>query len=156
MEEISVLKGEVLSRPNTFSHKVFFVKQGLLRSYHLDEKGKEHTFLFAPEDWVISDLTTLDQPTELFIEALEDSTVLVSKKQLDLPLSDPKKIIKRLHVMQQRIILLMSSSAIQRFEYFQSTYPNLITRVPQKMIASFLGITPEALSKVKNEALKRS
>lgn len=156
MQEIKITKGQIVSRPNSTTHQVFFVKKGLLRSYYLNEKGKEFTILFAPEEWIISDFTVPDQPTELYIEALEDSIVFAGNKSLELPTPDAQKIMKRLHTMQRRIIVLMSSSALQRLEYFQQTYPNLINRVPQKMIASFLGLTPEALSKVKNEALKRS
>jgi len=56
--------------------------------------------------------------------------------------------------LQKRIIMLMSSAAIERYEHFEKTYPNIIQRVPQRMIASYLGITPEALSKVKGDKVR--
>ena len=68
---------------------------------------------------------------------------------------DSKKLIKRVEVLQNRIIKLMSASAIERYEDFIETYPDIVQRVPQKMIASHLGITPEALSTVKRKRLKK-
>lgn len=65
------------------------------------------------------------------------------------------KLVKRVSVLQKRIILLMSATTIERYEHFIETYPQIVQRVPQKMIASYLGITPEALSKVKGEQSKK-
>jgi CRP-like cAMP-binding protein len=67
-----------------------------------------------------------------------------------------QRLITRLSVLQQRIIMLMSATAIERYEHFEETYQDIIQRVPQKMIASYLGITPEALSKVKGERRKKN
>lgn len=130
--------------------KAYTVHSGLLRSYSIDEKGKEHIFLFAPEDWLISDSNSADEPADLFIDALEDSEVFVLEKTTS-PVKHTDKLIKRLAVLQKRVIMLMSSTAIERYEHFVETYPDIVQRVPQKMIASYLGITPEALSKVKKE-----
>ncbi len=66
------------------------------------------------------------------------------------------KLVKRVSVLHKRIILLMSATTIERYEHFIETYPQIVQRVPQKMIASYLGITPEALSKVKGEQSKKS
>ena len=62
--------------------------------------------------------------------------------------------LKRIATLQKRSILLMSATAIERYHDFLKTYPDIVQRVPQKMIASYLGITPEALSKVKGESVK--
>jgi len=62
-------------------------------------------------------------------------------------------LLRRLNAMQNRIVMLMSSNAKERYEHFIKTYPDIIQRVPQRMIASYLGITPEALSRVRKEAL---
>ena len=67
----------------------------------------------------------------------------------------PLKLAKRLRVLQKRIVMLMSSAAIERYEHFIATYPSIIQRVPQRMIASYLGITPEALSRVRKEIFLR-
>ncbi len=66
---------------------------------------------------------------------------------------DGDKMIRRIAVLQKRIIMLMSASAIERYEHFVKTYPDIVQRVPQRMIASYLGITPEALSTVKRQRM---
>lgn len=106
--------------------------------------------MFAPEGWIIGDNIPPEEPSMLFIEALEPSEVIVNEKNIEKE-SNPKKLIARIAVLQKRIIQLMSSPAIERYEDFMATYPNVSQRVPQRMIASYLGITPEALSKLKRE-----
>jgi CRP-like cAMP-binding protein len=129
------------------------VTSGLLRSYTIDKNGKEHIFMFAPEGWVIADSNPPDIACDLFIDALEDSTVSALDKKSEQIHHDDAKLIKRISTLQKRIIMLLSSSAIERYDYFLETYPNITQRVPQKMIASFIGITPQALSTLrKNRA----
>ena len=150
MNKIEVKKGQILQRKGDLNTKVYQVETGLLRSYSIDEKGKEHIYMFAPENWIIADSLPPEKPCELFIDALEDSVVILNDKN-DLSINDTesKKIIKRFGVLQKRIIMLMSASAIERYEHFIETYPDIVQRVPQKLIASYLGITPEALSAAK-------
>lgn len=158
MKTITVKKGEILQRSGEFVTRGYFVKSGLLRSYSIDQKGKEHVFMFAPEDWTIGDNHFPDKPTELFIDALEDSELLVFDKDYKFNLETDfvfDKLMRRMAVLQKRIIMLMSATAIERYEHFEETYPQIIQRVPQRMIASYLGITPEALSKVKSERVKK-
>jgi len=157
----SLKKGFVLQQAGESASKVCFVKKGLLRSYTIDNKGKEHIFMFAPEGWIIADGADLDAPNDLFIDTLEDSQVeIIDKKvfsEVFIPLtirSDKQRtisLIRRISVLQKRVMMLMSASALERYEHFTKTYPQIIQRVPQKMIASYLGITPEALSKVKGD-----
>lgn len=155
MKEIQIKKGQILQTSGKLNSKVFHVKSGLLRSYSIDKKGKEHIFMFAPEGWVIADNVPPDKPTMLFIDALEDSTIMVHAKNLEKEFNG-KKLIKRIEVLQKRIIHLMSSTALERYEYFNQAYPDLSQRVTQKMIASYLGVTPEALSKVKSERVNKN
>jgi len=112
--------------------------------------------MFAPEGWIIGDACPPNKPTELIIDALEQTEYIERPK-------DPKKdgtpqgfeaLARRMHTLQQRIIMMMSVSAISRYEHFEKTYPDLIQRVPQKMIAAYLGVTPEALSKIRGERAK--
>lgn len=156
MKQIKVKKGTILQTVGEVDTKVYHVKSGLLRSYTIDNKGKEHIFLFAPEGWTIADSATSEEKSELFIDALEDSLVIKVKKNIDKEKQNIKPILKRVLVLQKRIIMLMSSSAIERYNHFVKTYPDIIQRVPQKMIASYLGITPEALSKIKNKKINKS
>jgi CRP-like cAMP-binding protein len=157
LKAITVKKGEILQRSNEPDGKVYIVKSGLLRSYSIDNKGKEHIYMFAPEDWTIGDNNFPNESTELFIDALEDSEILVFDKDHKFDISADEtfqKLIRRMAVLQKRIIMLMSATAIERYEHFEATYPQIVQRVPQRMIASYLGITPEALSKVKGERVK--
>lgn len=129
----------------------YVVEEGLLRSYSIDEKGKEHIFMFAPEGWIIADNHAPQVPADLYIDALEDSTVIRLSKDINIASINTLPLVRRLAVLQKRIIMLMSASALERYDHFVATYPDIVQRVPQKMIASYLGITPEALSKVKGE-----
>jgi len=160
--QLSVKKGEMIQAANSQVRNGYFVKKGLLRSYAVDNKGKEHIFMFAPEGWIIGDIEaqTSNTPTMLFIDALEDSELEVLSEKLffDLKENFPEalsvnvdKLTKRIAVLQRRVIMLMSATARERYEEFQRIYPNIVQRVPQKMIASYLGITPEALSNIRKE-----
>ena len=162
-----IKRGTILQEKGSLKPKAFYVKSGLLRSYIIDEKGKEHVFIFAPEGWILSEmiLPNNNVPAELFVDAIEDSEIEIVDSEIInefpnlLPEGGAKieieKLMKRISVLQKRVIMLMSASAIERYNEFIKTYPNIIQRVPQKMIASYLGITPEALSKLKGEQLKK-
>jgi CRP-like cAMP-binding protein len=162
----SIAKGQMLLRKGELSAKGYLVKKGCLRCYSIDEKGKEHIFMFAPEGWLVSDIAMQlrNAPSDLFIDALEDSEVEVFDiRQAEAAGFDiyqlfgmgAEKLINRLAVLQKRIIMLMSASAWERYEHFLETYPNIAQRVPQRMIASYLGITPEALSKLRGDKAKK-
>lgn len=154
MKEIKIYKGQILQRKGEINSKLYHVQSGLLRSYSIDEKGKEHIYMFAPENWVMGDSVPPESPTELYIDALEDS-VIVQNDKVAIDINETKKLIKRIEVLQNRIISLMSASAIERYEHFLETYPDIVQRVPQKMIASYLGVTPEALSNAKRLRIRK-
>lgn len=161
----SFTKGSILQRAGDLNTRTYFVKKGLIRSYTIDEKGKEHIYMFAPEGWIVSDIAaqTSGQAAKLFIDCLEDCEI----EHIDFEESERilnqdnnfdknaqiRGLLKRVAVLQKRVLLLMSSDAKERYLDFLDTYPNISQRVPQKMIASYLGITPEALSKIKHEIL---
>lgn len=160
-----VVKGEILLHKGEMTPKGYFVKKGCLRSYSIDHKGKEHIFMFAPEGWLVADMATQTQksPSDLYIDAIEDSEVevfdmrLMEAEGLDTRQmlgSGIEKLVNRVAVLQKRIIMLMSATAWERYEHFLETYPNIAQRVPQRMIASYLGITPEALSKLRGDMAK--
>ncbi|CAA6825273.1 MAG: cAMP-binding proteins - catabolite gene activator and regulatory subunit of cAMP-dependent protein kinases [uncultured Aureispira sp.] len=157
-----VKKGTILQHTGDKIVRAFFVKKGLLKSYFIDDEGKEHIFMFAPEEWLITDVNLLsnkeDSTAILCIQALEDSEIQVIPQsvfaQIDqLPTSilaeQIHKLINRICVLQKRIYLLMSSSAEDRYDDFITTYPQISQRVSLKMIASYLGLTPETLSVVR-------
>ena len=161
-----IKRKQLLQRKGDTHSKAYFVRKGLLKSYMLDEKGKEHIFMFAPENWIVTDINSVTNygQTELFIQAIEDSEVEVIQGDAFMKLThklqsnsqlEVQKLLKRNAVLQKRIISLMSKSAIERYEDFIATYPGIVQRVPQKLIASYLGITPQALSKTISQSYKK-
>lgn len=151
MKVRTIKKGEVIQRSGEFNTKVYYVKTGLLRSYSIDNNGKENIFMFAPEGWVIADTCAPQSESDLFIDALEDSSVVVLSKDLEREKQNVGALTKRLHVLQKRILMLISTNAIERYDYFIQTYPNIAQRIPQHMIASYIGVNPETLSAAKSK-----
>jgi hypothetical protein len=149
-----VKRGEFLQREGELSISVFYVKKGLLRSYTIDSKGKEHIFMFGTEGWIVADNVASGEKGELFIDALEDSIVIPISKTSP-PKNDFQKLHKRIGVLQKRIIMLMSAPAIGRYNHFLEVYPDIVQRVPQRMIASYLGITPQALSTIRGKITEK-
>ena len=154
----SIKKGTLLQEVGQCPQVAYVVHKGLLRSFFVDDGGKEHTFMFAPEGWIIADLEAsgFGNATRLAIEALEDSEVEL-RPMLDQVLEgqDAESQFKLMHrragALQRRVLMMMSTSALERYEFFLETYPQLGGRISQKLIASYLGITPQALSKLRAE-----
>lgn len=139
-----------------------FVVEGCLKMYGVDEKGVEHNIQFAAENDWIADIGSFhsDKPSKLFIEALEPSALLQIEKQdlyflyRSIPKLDRifKVIIENKFVeLQTRVLQNISSTAQERYQSFLDQYPQLALRLPNTQIASYLGITPEFLSKMRNE-----
>lgn len=158
----NIEKGDVLLRPGEVCHHSFFVEKGLLRSYTVDNPGREHIIQFGSENWIVSDRssTFLNEPSDLFIDAIEDTDiVLISSdfineaSEISSSFRKYNQIALQNHIrhQQKRINLLLSASAETRYMNFITLYPDLTLRVPQWMIASYLGITPESLSRVRKE-----
>ena len=159
-------KGELLLKPGQICKTSFRVVSGCLRSYVLDKAGKEHTLQFAPEGWIVSDLEsfTRQTPSNTYIDAVEESVVQEITKSIfpsfeelsqELQSDIGLKFQNNLIAANQRLVSLLSSSAEQRYIDFQKNHPELWQRLPQKYIASYLGMTPEHLSVVKKQLLER-
>ena len=153
MKRIEVKKGQIIQQKGDLNSKVYRVETGLLRSYSISEQGREHIFMFGPEGWIIADNVPPAEPCDLYIDAVEDSVVWQKEKNIQ-DKHDAQKLINRIGVLQKRVIMLMCASAIERYEHFVETYPDIVQRVPQRMIASYLGITPEALSTVRRKRIQ--
>lgn len=157
----SYKKRTLIQKKGDLRARTFFVKKGLLRSYIIDSKGKEHIYMFAPEGWIIADLEALEfsEPIELFIDCLEDSEVIIFDKDClfradlskDQILEHAQLLYRRVGKLQRRVLLLMGSPAADRYTYFLTTYPELVHRVPQHMIATYLGIAPQTLSTIRGK-----
>lgn len=156
----SVEKGQILLNKGEICRHSFFVEKGLLRAYTIDDSGKEHIIQFAAENWFISDRssTYFYEPAEYFIDAIEISNVVFidahfNKKAAainpNFSLLNEKLLQNHIRYLQKRINLLISATAETRYLDFINIYPDLSLRVPQWMIASYLGITPESLSRVR-------
>jgi CRP-like cAMP-binding protein len=155
-------KGQTLLSKGNISRHIFFVEKGLLRFYCIGEDGKEHILNFAPENWWLTDRNNLcsNEPSEYFIDAYEDTTVVLLNHDFILKASEISKefrdfhehILQR-HILQlyHRIKLLIGVPAKESYLEFIKTYPDIIQRVPQWMIASYLGITPEFLSRIRKK-----
>ncbi|MFZ1704276.1 MAG: Crp/Fnr family transcriptional regulator [Saprospiraceae bacterium] len=155
-------KGEYLLRPGKKLNHAFYVEKGLLRQYFIDVKGKEHILQFAPEGWFLADRESeyLNKPSSYFIDVIEDVEVLIINKELIQTLSEsnPGFVQYQYHLLhrhiaslQKRITLLQSATATERYIDFIETYPDLLLRIPQTYIASYLGITPESLSRLRQD-----
>lgn len=142
-----------------------FVVSGCLRSFHTDRSGVEHTLHFAIENWWITDFASFlsNSPATRNIMAVEPSELL----QISLPslnkLYEEAPIFERffriLHqnaamAQDQRILNTITLDGRERFETFARRYPMLLNRLPQKHIASYLGITPVFLSRIRGTAAK--
>jgi len=139
-----------------------FVTKGIFRVYHIDKTGAEQILYFAIENWWITDIDsfTTEMPSQLFIEALEDSEVLlISKKDKEFAYTNLPKIEKLFRVMtqkthvalQRRMIDNLSKTADQRYLDFIKKYPQLHQRLSNLQIAAYLGISHEFLSKIRNK-----
>ena len=139
-----------------------FVCEGFLRKYSVDDKGIEHTVYFATENWWIADRKSLmdGTPSKYYIEAVEHSVaLLISKANFETICREIpafKEIVnhllqRSLNATQERINDTLQSTAEEKYKHFLQSFPNLANRAPRHMVASYLGITPETLSRVRKD-----
>lgn len=166
-ETKKVSKGEFLLQYGEVCRNTFFVESGLLRMFSIDKNGKEHIIQFAPENWLIGDRSSLyfSEKSNYYIEAVEDSEVSILQRDFfnnlleEFPNSIEKNdLVLQKHVksLQDRINSLLGETAEERYLKFIKMYPDLLLRVPQWMVASYLGITPESLSRVRKELARKN
>lgn len=159
-------KGDFILNQGEVCHHSFFVEKGLLRSYTIDDSGKEHIIQFASENWIMTDRSSayFNEASDMYIDAIEDTAVVFIDKEFVNKVSELSVIFRQnndqalhnhIRNLQKRINLLLGATAEKRYLEFIAMYPDLTLRVPQWMIASFLGITPEGLSRVRKELAKR-
>jgi CRP-like cAMP-binding protein len=165
---ISILKVKKLRKKQFFLQEgdvckyQAFVYKGCLRTYEVDKKGAEHVIQFAPEDWWTGDLYSFftNTPSRLNTDALEDTELFIFDHQAieELYHQVPKferyfRLLMQnsLIALQHRVLSNMTQSAAERYCDFLQRYPKIEQRVPNHQIASFLGIKPESLSRIRRE-----
>jgi len=153
---------EFLQRAGDVAKYAAFVANGCLRRYVIDAQGKEHIIQFAPETWWLADTASLANgtPSQYFIDALEDTDLLlidpqshetIIKKVPGYADALRRGLQKHAAARDERIVSSLSASAQERYTAFLNTYPSIATRVPQRMLASYLGVSPETISRIRRK-----
>ena len=160
------IKGQYILQQGDISKTECFIISGCTKMFYLDDKGQEHIIMFSVEDWWTSDLGSFisQTPSDFNVQCLENTEIIqFSYDNIEELFSEiPKlkrffrKIIeKALVASQKRIIRNFSLTAKERYLIFMENYPKIEQRIPQYMIASYLGITKEFLSKIKSQLIQK-
>jgi CRP-like cAMP-binding protein len=160
--ERNIQKGELILQENTNRKIQIFVASGCLRAFYKTENDKDHTLQFATKNWWISDYMTLfnSEKSILSIESLSHSKIaIIEQSQLEeLYLKFPEfgsinrmNLQNRIASLQKRIFWLLTLTAKEKYEKFIREYEVFEKVIPNYQIASFLGITPESLSRIRKE-----
>ncbi|MGP8216447.1 MAG: Crp/Fnr family transcriptional regulator [Bacteroidia bacterium] len=155
-------KGDILLNYGEICKRQYFVISGCLRNYSIDEYGKEHIMMFAAADWWTSDLYSYvtGTPCESIIDALLDTEVFeIYKEDMETIYERVPKFERFFRILFQNAIVnnnrrltsVMSVPAEERYTAFIKKYPNIYQQIPLKHIASYLGISPEFLSKIRKK-----
>ncbi|MDT3405353.1 Crp/Fnr family transcriptional regulator [Mucilaginibacter terrae] len=161
-----VKKRQFIVQPEFVAKYRYYVVTGSFRAYVIGDEGQEHTIQFAIDDWWISDYNSyiFQQPASMFVMALEDSVVLQISYEAEQQLKKSKHVYETLFRilaentaahMARRVIVNLTKTAEQRYELFLERYPSIVSKVPQYALASFLGMTTEYLSKLRNKRVSR-
>lgn len=165
-KEVKIKKRQIIVQPNFVAKNKYFVVSGAIRAYVIDNGGIEHTVQLAIDQWWISDYNSyiFQQPASMFLMAMEDCDVL------QISFEDEQRLKAMNHkfetffrilaergaaFMQRRFISAITSSAEERYDLFMEKYPLMAMRFPQYVIASYLGMTTEFLSKIRNQKVKK-
>ena len=161
-----IRKNQYLLEEGDHSSFIGFVIMGSFRLFHIGEDGREHMMRFAIEKWWISDFTSFmnGKPSVNYIEALEDSELILITKAdwetLRETIPNFRRMIddlaaRNFEAHQNRILSNISESAETRYENFVNQFPSIYNRIPLYMIASFLGLTRETLSRIRKQSIKK-
>lgn len=164
LKPITVQRKEWLLKAGEVCKYSYFVTEGCLRGYTIDTNGMEHVLSFAPRNWWIADMYSLisQKPGTIFIQALEQSDLLALPKSAQEQLYKDIPAFERffriitensLVSFQQRLLDNLSLSAEERYQNFCKKYAGLTDNLPAKQVASYIGVTPEFLSKMKHKLL---
>ena len=158
----SVKKKQYIIEPGRVCKSRTYIVEGAFKVFYLDRKGKEHTVSIGVEDWFVTDFYSyINQvPALNYAEALEDSSIMQMKYQ------DIEPLCKEIHPLSEyfrltterafafsrrRVISNISKTAEERYDEYSNQYPHIVSRVPQYVLASYLGMSPEFLSKIRKQ-----
>lgn len=159
------LKNQYIVQQGDVCNSANFIITGCTKTFYMDMEGQEHIVMFSIEDWWTSDLGSFIEqtPADFNVQCLENTQLIqftydnLEELYIEIPKLERlfRKIVERAFVAsQKRIIRSFSLDAKERYRIFKSTYPKIDQRVPQYMIASYLGITKEFLSKIKSQLIQ--
>jgi len=162
IRETRVKKRQFIVQPGFICSHQTYVVRGAFRSYFVNDEGIDHTIQFAIDDWFISDFNSYisQTPASLFIEAIEDSIIhQIEYNEVEQLCTKNQKFEHFFRVVaqksfafsQRRVLSNLNKTAEERYLEFQSMYPDIVLRVPQYALASYLGMTPEFLSKIRKK-----
>jgi cAMP-binding proteins - catabolite gene activator and regulatory subunit of cAMP-dependent protein kinases len=158
-------KRQYLLQEDDMCRYISFVAEGLMKSYTVDEKGNEHINLFAWEGWWISDFASFIfcNEAQLNIDTIEDTTLLLlSRENYEKMLKDVPIMERYFRILYQnslatkdnRLISANTHTAEEKYAMFLETYPSISQRLPQNLIASYLGLSPETISRIKRRIIE--
>jgi len=166
LEHKKIAKKTLLLSEGEICRFELFINKGCIRNYYLDEKGEEVTLQFATEGWWVSDIASFNERTHsrMFIETLEDCEVLWLTPDTKEKLLQQAPCFERmfrilvqrnLSRIQERLFRTIATTAAEKYLDFIERYPEIPQRVAQHYIASYLGFSPEFLSKVRTRLSKK-
>jgi len=164
--EKKLRRKEVVLQEGDICRYKTFISSGILRTYRTKDDGSEHILQFSPEDsWAVDPESYNEEvPSNYYIEALEDSTILQWAKADFVALLQGIPAFKKfseaiisanIYLNRQRVFSSISSTAEEKYDEFIQNYPGLLARVPLHMVASYLGVTRETLSRIRHAQMKR-
>ena len=167
LKKTRIRKRQFIVQPGFVCNHQNYVIKGTLRAYFLDDNGNDYTLQFAIEDWFISDFNSYisQSPASLFVEAIEDSVVFQLEYDLVEQLCKKYPRFERFFRMvaqrsfafaQRRILSNLGKTAEERYLEFLDMYPDVVRRVPQYALASYLGMSAEFLSKIRKNLRQNS
>ncbi|GAA3980707.1 hypothetical protein GCM10022210_34990 [Mucilaginibacter dorajii] len=156
----TIKKKSFLLEPEHVCKELYFVSKGCLRLYFINKKLNEQIILFAIENWWMTDYESLDsgRPSSYYMQAVENSEIIsITKTKLDELFTAVPKLERYFRIVQQRafaatqtrIKYIYSMSDEERYHHFSGLFPAFMQRVPQYMLASYLGFTPQFMSKIR-------
>ena len=158
------LKDQYIVQQGDICKSANFIISGCTKTFYIDKEGQEHIVMFSIEDWWTSDLGSFitQTPADFNVQCIENTQLIqftfdnLEELYAEIPKLERlfRKIVERAFVAsQKRIIRNFSLTAKERYQIFKDTYPKIEQRFPQYMIASYLGITKEFLSKIKSQLI---